>query len=444
MTETASARVAEPTVVIVGGGFGGLKAARALRRARVKILLVDRQNHHLFQPLLYQVASATLSPADIAAPIRHILRSQRNAQVILAEVAAVDLGARHVGLADGRSLPYDFLILAAGSRSSYFGRDGWARLAPGLKNLEDALEIRRRFLSAFEQAEQEEDPERRREWLTFVIVGGGPTGVELAGTLKEMARLSLPREFRRIRTDRARVVLVEAGPAILANFGSGLSEKAVQGLERIGVEVRLGLPITAIEERAVQLGEERIPTRTVLWAAGVAAVPLGAGLGVPVDRIGRVIVEPDLSLPGHPEAFVVGDLAAFPHGPGGPLPGVAPVAIQQGTCAAANIQATLDDRPRQAFRYRDKGSMATLGRGKAVAHVGGLSLTGYPAWLAWLFIHLMLLVDFRSRVFVFFEWLWAYLTTQPRARLIVGGHERAQPVEPGAQDPTGRSGSPPR
>ncbi|WP_243293709.1 NAD(P)/FAD-dependent oxidoreductase [Geothrix mesophila] len=425
--------VDRPTVLIVGGGFGGLRAARALAGAAVRIVLVDRQNHHLFQPLLYQVASATLSPADIAAPIRHILREQGNAEVVLGEVVSVELDARRVLLADGRNLPYDFLVLAAGSRSSYFGRDAWAGLAPGLKTLEDALEIRRRFLLSFEQAEQEEDPELRREWLTFVVVGGGPTGVELAGTLKEMARLTLPREFRRIRTDRARVILVEAGPAILANLGSGLSEKAVESLERIGVEVRLGQPITGIDERAVQLGGERIPTRTVLWAAGVAAVPLGAGLGVPVDRVGRVIVEPDLSLPGHPEVFAVGDLAAFTHGTGGPLPGVAPVAIQQGEWAAANLLATLAGQPRRPFCYRDKGSMATLGRGRAVARVGGLSFTGYPAWLAWLFIHLMLLVDFRSRVFVFFEWLWAYLTTQPRARLIVG--RRA---------PTARPGSPPR
>ena len=408
-----------PTVVIVGGGFGGLKAARALADAPVRVVLVDRQNHHLFQPLLYQVASATLSPADIAAPIRHILRTQDNAEVVLGEVSSADLDARQVRLANGRELAYDFLILAAGSRSSYFGRDDWAGLAPGLKTLEDALEIRRRFLLTFERAEQEEDPELRREWLTFVIVGGGPTGVELAGTLKETSRLALPRDFRRIRTDRARVILVEAGPSILANFGSGLSEKAVQGLERIGVEVRLGQPITGMDERAVQLGGERIPTRTIIWAAGVSAVPLGAGLGLPVDRLGGVIVEPDLSVPGHPEVFVVGDLAAFPHGAGDPLPGVAPVAIQQGAWAAANLQATLAGRPRQPFHYRDKGSMATLGRGRAVARVGGLSFTGYPAWLAWLFIHLMLLVDFRSRVFVFFEWLWAYLTTQPRARLIL-------------------------
>jgi NADH dehydrogenase len=413
-----------PTVIIVGGGFGGLRAARALQHAPVRIVLVDRENHHLFQPLLYQVASATLSPADIAAPIRHILREQANAEVVLGEVASVDLDARQVALADGGTLPYDYLILAAGSRSAYFGRDEWVGLAPGLKTLEDALEIRRRFLLTFERAEQEDDPETRREWLTFVIVGGGPTGVELAGTLKEMARLTLPQEFRRIRTDRARVILVEAGPGILTNFGSGLSEKAVQGLERIGVEVRLGQPITGIDKCAVQLGGERIPTRTVLWAAGVAAVPLGASLGVPVDRIGRVLVEPDLSIPGHPEAFVVGDLAAFIHGSGGPLPGVAPVAIQQGLCAAENLMASLAGRPRRVFRYRDKGIMATLGRGKAVAHIGGLSFTGYPAWLAWLFIHLMLLVDFRSRVFVFFEWFWAYLTTQPRARLILGGKSR--------------------
>ena len=413
-----------PTVVIVGGGFGGLKAVRALRSAPVRIVLVDRQNHHLFQPLLYQVASATLSPADIAAPIRHILRTQRNVQVVLAEVASVDLGLRRVVLADDKVLPYDFLILAAGSCSSYFGRDAWARLAPGLKTLEDALELRRRFLLSFENAEQEEDPEIRREWLTFVIVGGGPTGVELAGTLKEMARLSLPREFRRIRTDRARVILVESGPRILTAFGPGLSERALEDLERIGVEVRIGQPITTIDERAVQLGEERIPTRTVIWAAGVSAVPLGASLGVAVDHLGRVIVEPDLSIPGHPDAFVVGDLAAFQHGPGGSLPGVAPVAVQQGACAAKNIQESLRNMPRKVFHYRDRGIMATLGRGKAIAHFGRLDLTGYPAWLAWLFIHLMLLVDFRSRVFVFFEWLWAYLTTQPRARLILGNRDR--------------------
>lgn len=424
MAGTSPTGCSDPTVIIVGGGFGGLRAARDLRKAKVRIILVDRQNHHLFQPLLYQVASATLSPADIAAPIRHILRGQGNAQVVLAEVTAVDLVARSVQLADGKALPYDFLILAAGSRNAYFGHDQWAWQAPGLKTLEDALEIRRRYLLAFERAEQEENAALRREWLTFVIIGGGATGVELAGMLKEMARLSLPRDFRRIRTDRARVLLVEAGPGILPNFGSGLSEKALEGLERIGVEVRIGQPITAIDERAVQLGEERIPTRTVIWAAGVSAVPLGAGLDVAVDRLGRVIVEPDLSIPGHPEAFAIGDLAAFMHGPEGLLPGVAPVAVQEGACAAENIQATLRQGPRNVFRYRDRGSMATLGRGRAVAHLGRFSLTGYPAWLAWLFVHLMLLVDFRSRVFVFFEWFWAYLTTQPRARLILGSPDK--------------------
>jgi NADH dehydrogenase len=414
----------DPIVLIVGGGFGGLRAARDLRKARVRVVLVDRQNHHLFQPLLYQVASATLSPADIATPIRHILRGQTNAEVVLGEVTAVDLVGRCVRLAEGTPRPYDFLILAAGSRNAYFGHDHWATEAPGLKTLEDALEIRRRYLLAFERAEQEEDPALRQEWLTFVVIGGGPTGVELAGMLKEMARLSLPRDFRRIRTDRARVILVEAGPGILANFGTGLSEKALLGLERIGVEVRLGQPIKAVGERAVQLGEERIPTRTIVWAAGVSAVPLAAGLGCPVDRLGRVLVEPDLSLPGHAEVFAIGDLAAFSHGPEGLLPGVAPVAVQQGACAAANIQATLRQVPRKEFRYQDRGSMATLGRGRAVAHLGRFSLTGYPAWLAWLFVHLMLLVDFRSRVFVFFEWLWAYLTTQPRARLILGDRDR--------------------
>jgi NADH:ubiquinone reductase (H+-translocating) len=413
--------LALPRVVIVGGGFGGLAAAKALKGAPVRLTLVDRWNHHLFQPLLYQVASAILSPEEIALPIRRILRSQANAEVVMAEVFAVDTEHHTLRLADGRSLDFDLLVLAAGATHSYFGRNEWSELAPGLKSLEDALGIRRRVLTAFEQAEHESDPEIRRTWITFVIVGGGATGVELAGTLKEMARLSLPKDFRHIHTGRARVILVEAGPCILPSFGEGLCDKAVESLERIGVEVRLGQSVTGIDAQGVHLGDEFIPTRTVLWAAGVAASPLGQSLGVPLDRAGRVIVEPDLSIPGHPEVFVIGDLAHFVHGLERPLPGVAPVAVQQGRFVATVIRSDLASRPRGAFRYRDKGSMATIGRRAALAQIGPFRFAGVLAWLAWLFVHLMQLVGFRNRVFVFFDWLWAYVTTQHRARLIIGG-----------------------
>jgi len=406
-------------VIIVGGGFAGLEAAKALRRARVSVTLVDRQNHHLFQPLLYQVASSTLSPEDIAMPIRRILSGQRNVEVVMAEVTGVDLAGRRLSLNGGGSLTYDFLILATGATHSYFGHPQWSPFAPGLKSLQDALRIRNLFLGTFEKAEREEDAAARRALLTFVIVGGGPSGVELAGTLKEMTRLTLPRDFRRIRTDRARVILVEAGPQILPAFGEGLSERALASLERIGVEVRLGQGVTGVDPLGVDVGDERIPARTVLWAAGVAASPLGAALGVPTDSSGRVKVEPDLSLPGHGEVFVVGDLASFTHGLKAPLPGVAPVAIQQGRFAARAIRATLEKRPRGRFRYRDKGSMATIGRGAAIAQLGPLRFAGFLAWLLWLFVHLMLLVGFRNRVFVFFQWLWAYVTAQRRARLIL-------------------------
>lgn len=408
-----------PHVVIVGGGFAGLEAAKALGRSRVRITLVDRRNHHLFQPLLYQVASATLSPADIAAPIRYILRKQRNTEVILAEVGAIDLERRQVGLTDGGTLAYDFLILAVGVENSYFGHQAWSDVAPGLKTLEDALEIRRRFLLTFERAEQETDPEMRRALLTFVVVGGGPTGVELAGTMKEIARRTLPKEFRNIQTDQARVILVEAGPRVLASFGEGLSEKAQRSLEKIGVEVRLEQPVTQMDGGGIHLGAEYIPARTILWAAGVAASPLGSTLNVPLDSLGRVVVGSDLSIPDRPEVLVVGDFAHFEHGSHRPLPGLAPVAVQQGRTAAGNILATLDGRPRKSFIYRDRGTMATIGRGAAIAQLGPFRFAGVIAWLAWLFVHLMLLVNFRNRVFVFFEWLWAYLTTQRRARLIL-------------------------
>ena len=407
-------------VVIVGGGFGGLAAAKALAGAPVRITLVDRKNHHLFQPLLYQVASSTLSPADIAAPIRFILRKQANVEVLLAEVRHIDLHGRRVHLAEGLELPFDYLILAAGATHSYFGKEAWAEAAPGLKTLEDALEIRRRFLLAFEEAEREPDPERRRALLTFVVVGGGPTGVELAGTLKEMARLTLAREYRHIQADRARVVLVEGGPRILPSFGSGLSGTALRSLERIGVEVRLSQPVTAVDGTGVSLGEERIPARTVLWAAGVAASSLGRCLGVPLDKAGRVIVQEDLSIPGHSESFVIGDMASLSHDGRAPLPGVAPVAIQEGRAAARAILASLRGRRRQPFRYRDKGSLATIGRGSAVAELGRLRFAGFLAWLAWLLIHLLMLVGFRNRAAVLLDWLQAYLTTQRHARLILG------------------------
>ena len=406
-------------MVIVGCGFAGLEAAKALGRARVAVTVVDRENHHLFQPLLYQVAAATLSPEDIATPIRRILGGRKNIEVVMGEAEQVDLDGRRLLLADGAALPYGFLILATGAAHAYFGHPRWSGDAPGLKSLSDALAIRNRVLGAFERAEREEDPAARRALLTFVIVGGGPTGVELAGTLKEMARLCLPRDFRRIRTDRARVVLVEAGHLILPAFGEGLSGKAQESLARIGVEVRLGRGVTAVDGGGVELDGERIPARTVIWAAGVAASRLGAVLGAPTDPGGRVRVEPDLSLPGHPEVFVVGDLACFEHGLPRPLPGVAPVARQQGRFAAAAILATLDRRPRGRFRYRDRGSMATIGRGAAIAQVGRFRCAGYLAWLLWACLHLMLLVGFRNRVFVFFQWLWAYVTAQRRARIIV-------------------------
>jgi NADH dehydrogenase len=408
-----------PQVVIVGAGFGGLAAARALARRPVRVTLVDRRNYHLFQPLLYQVATSTLSATEIAAPVRYILRSQGNLTCLMAEAAGVELALRRVRLDDGRALDYDFLVLATGSSHSYFGHQEWAAHAPGLKTLEDALEVRRRFLVAFEQAEQTDDPALRQELLTFVVVGGGPTGVELAGTLKEMARLVLPKEFRRIRAERARVVLVEAGPAVLSAFGEGLADRALDSLRAIGVEVILGRPVTGMDDRGIQLGEERIPARTVLWAAGVAASPLGRTLGVALDRAGRVPVGPDLALPGHPEAFVIGDLAVVAGGSGRPLPGTAPVAIQAGKAAARAILASLRGAPREPFRYRDRGSMATIGRGRAIAQVGRLRLSGFGAWLAWLFIHLLMLVGFRNRILVFVEWVMAYLTTQHRSRLIL-------------------------
>jgi len=408
-----------PHVVIVGGGFGGLNAARALARRPVRVTLLDRRNYHLFQPLLYQVASAALSPADIATPLRSILRKAANVSVLLAEAETIDFTNRRLVL-DRGELGYDALILAAGAGHSYFGHDDWELLAPGLKTLEDALEIRRRVLLAFEAAERESDGAERRALLTFVIVGAGPTGVELAGALAEIARETIARDFRAIDPRQARVILLEGGPRILPSFPETLSKRAEMALSRLGVEVRTGSTVTRITPDAVWVGGEQIRSRAVLWAAGVAAAPLARSLGVPLDRAGRVLVEPDLSIPGHPEAFVIGDLAAFIHQTGQPLPGLAPVAIQQGRAVADNVWRRLRGEPTRPFHYFDKGSMAAIGRAKAVAVMGRLRLWGFPAWLAWVFVHILYLIGFRNRFLVVFEWAWAYFTYQRGARLITG------------------------
>jgi NADH dehydrogenase len=413
---------AAPHVVVLGAGFGGLEAARALRRAPARVTVVDRRNHHLFQPLLYQVATAGLSPAEIASPIRRILRSQENTSVVLAEARTVDVAGRRVVLADGE-ISYDRLVIAAGATHSYFGHDEWEPFAPGLKSLEDALEIRRRALVAFEEAEREDDPERRRSWLTFVVVGGGPTGVEMAGALAEIARHTLVREFRRIDPRAARVILVEAGPRILPAYPPDLSDRAVRQLEALGAQVWTGMAVTGVSPEGVQMGAERVAARTVVWAAGVQASPLARSLGVPLDRAGRVKVGPDLALPGHPEVYVVGDLASFEQD-GQLVPGVAPAAMQMGRHAARNVLRALEGRPPLPFHYVDKGSLATIGRRSGVALFGKVRLSGFLAWAAWLAIHIFFLIGFRNRFVVMFTWAWAYLTYQRSARLIVGRGER--------------------
>lgn len=405
-----------PHVVIVGGGFGGLEAARALARAPVRVTLVDRFNHHLFQPLLYQVATAGLNPADIAAPIRGILRRQKNLQVLLAEVRAVDAPGRRLRLDQGE-LAYDHLLLACGATHSYFGHDEWADAAPGLKTITDAVEIRHRVLWAFEAAEQEADPARRAAWQTFVVVGGGPTGVELAGTLAELARHTLKRDFREVDPHASRVLLFEAGPSLLSAFPPALRDDARLRLERLGAEVRTGAPVTEITREGLRVAGEWVPTRTVVWAAGVAASPLGRSLGAPLDRAGRVQVNPDLTVPGWPEVSVVGDMAALQQD-GKPVPGVAPAAMQEGRHAARNVVRRLRGQAPLPFRYVDKGSMATIGRAAGVAVLGRLELKGLLGWLAWLFVHLIFLIGFRSRVLVLFQWVWAYWTFQRGARLI--------------------------
>jgi NADH dehydrogenase len=407
-----------PRVLILGGGFGGLAAARALATAPVEVLLLDRTNHHLFQPLLYQVATAGLSPAEIASPIRRILWRQANARVELAEATGIDPAARRVHLTDGE-VSYDFLVLATGSTHSYFGHGDWAPHAPGLKSLDEALDIRRRVLLAFEQAERELVVERRRPWLTFVVIGGGPTGVEMTGALAEIARHTLARDFRRIEPASARVILVEAGPRLLPAYSSDLSAKAARQLKALGAQVWTGTMVTGVDAEGVQLGPERIAAHTVVWAAGVQASSLARGLGAPLDRAGRVKVRVDLTLPDREEVFVVGDLVALEQD-GTLIPGVAPAAIQMGRHAGRNILRSLRGQPLLPFRYVDKGSLATIGRSAAVAVIGRLKLSGFVAWIAWLAIHIFFLIGFRNRFVVMFTWAWAYLTYQRSARLILG------------------------
>lgn len=410
---------ATPHIVIVGGGFAGLWAARALASAPVAITLIDRANHHLFQPLLYQVATAGLSAPDIAAPLRHILREQRNVEVRLGEVVRVEPDARRVVLADGETLSYDCLLLASGATHAYFGHDDWAAHAPGLKTLDDALAIRRRLLLAFERAEAEPDPAARAAWLSFAVIGGGPTGVELAGTLAEIARHTLRKEFRRIDPAAAKVRLIEAGPRVLSAYPESLSAKARRALERLGVEVVVGTPVSDITGDGYRLGDAFVPARTVVWAAGVAASSLGTSLGVPLDRAGRVAVAPDLSVPGHPEIFVAGDLATVVQD-GKPVPGVAPAAKQMGAHVAKVIRARLAGRAAPAFRYRDYGNLATIGRRAAIVDLRGLHIVGFIAWAFWLVAHIFFLIGFRNRLLVLLNWTWAYWTYQRHARIILG------------------------
>jgi NADH dehydrogenase len=410
-----------PRVIILGCGFGGLSAAQELKHAPARIIIVDRSNHHLFQPLLYQVATAALNPSDIASPIRRILRSQKNAEVLLAEAKAIDPAAKQVILAD-EIIPYDFLILATGATHSYFGHDEWERYAPGLKTIADALEIRRRVLSAFEFAERETDPSKRAAWMTFVIVGAGPTGVELAGTLAEIAHYTVARDFRHIDPKQARVILIEGTAHVLPVYVPELSEAARKQLEALGVEVRVGTMVTCIDANGVTTSGGHIESRTVLWAAGVAASPLAKSLGAPLDRAGRVVVNPDLSVPGCDGVYVVGDLAHVEQD-GKPVPGVAPAAMQEARWAARNLLRQLKGQPTVPFRYKDKGSLATIGRASGVVDLNGLRFTGLLAWLLWLFVHIFFLIGFRNRVLVMIQWAWSYFTYDRGARLITGRTE---------------------
>ena len=406
-----------PHVVIIGAGFGGLQAAKKLACKNVRVTVIDRTNYHLFQPLLYQVATAALSPADIAAPVRAVLSKFKNLEVMLAEVQSVDVDAKKIKTTD-MEIAYDFLIVATGARHSYFGHNEWEKLAPGLKSLEDAIELRRRLLLAFEYAEKITDEAARKAAMTFVIIGGGPTGVEMAGAIAEIARYTLAKDFRHIDPSQARVILIEAEPRLLAVFPEDLSASAMKQLVALGVEVRTGTRATNLTETGLQAGDEFIPCRVKVWAAGNNASFVGKTLGVPVDQVGRVMVNDDLTIPGHPEVQVIGDLANFSHQTGQPLPGVSPVAMQQGRHAARNILRMIANRKPQRFRYWDKGSMATIGRNKAVADLNFVHLSGLPAWLVWLFVHIIFLVGFRNRIAVLFQWGWAYFTFNKGARLI--------------------------
>ncbi len=408
----------KPHVLILGGGFAGLYAARALKRAPVRVTVVDRRNHHLFQPMLYQVATAALNPSDIAAPIRSVLRNQPNTEVLLGIVESIDPVRRRVVLTDGADSTYDYLIVATGAQHSYFGHDDWERLAPGLKSLEDAVTIRERVLLAFEKAEREPDPVRRQALLTFVVIGGGPTGVEMAGAVAELRRYALRRDFRRIDPRDATVLLLEGGTRLLPSYPPSLSDKAKQELRRLGVEVRTETMVTNVRPGSVVAAGWTIPTQTVIWAAGNVASPVLQSLGTPLDSAGRAIVEPDCTVPGHPEIFVLGDAALFNHQEGGPLPGISPVAIQMGQYAARAIQADIEGQPRRAFHYWDKGQLAVIGRGRAVADIWRLHFGGLLAWLVWTFVHIFFLIGFRNRLLVMIQWAWSYVTYGRGARLI--------------------------
>lgn len=421
--ETSQAKI--PRVVIIGAGFGGLEAAKKLTCEDVKLTVIDRTNYHLFQPLLYQVATAALSPADIAAPVRGVLSQCKNVEVMLAEVQSIDVNAKKVKLTDGE-VDYDYLIVSTGARHSYFGHPEWEKLAPGLKSLEDAVEIRRRILLAFEYAEKTSDEAARKAAMTFVIIGGGPTGVEMAGAIAEIARYTLAKDFRHIDPSQARVILVEGEAKVLASYPEDLRDSAMKQLADLGVEVRTGVHATNLSEQGLQVGDEFIPCRVKIWAAGNNASFVGKSLGVPVDRVGRVMVNNDLTIPNHPEVQVIGDLANFPHQTGQPLPGVSPVAMQQGRHAARNILMMIGGDEPQRFWYFDKGSMATIGRNKAVADLRLVHLTGIPAWLAWLFVHVIFLVGFRNRLAVLFQWAWAYFSFNKGARLITRNFQAEQ------------------
>jgi NADH:ubiquinone reductase (H+-translocating) len=415
----ALATDSKPRIAIIGAGFGGLQAAMHLSRLPVQITLIDRRNHHTFQPLLYQVATAGLSPGEIAAPIRWIVRGRRNIEVLLGEVQDFDLTQHRVKLPD-LEIPYDYLIVAAGASHAYFGHDEWEPFAPGLKTIEDALEIRRRVLLAFELDERQAASGGPQAPLNFVIVGGGPTGVELAGTLAEISRRVLADEFKSIDPKSTRIILLEGGPRILPVYPEDLSRSAEEQLRNLGVEVRTSTMVTSVEAGAVHMGETRLSAAVILWAAGVAASPLGKKLGAPIDRAGRVLVNPDLSIPGHPEVFVIGDLASLKDDTGKPVPGVAPAAMQQGRATARNIARELHGQPRQNFHYLNKGNLATIGRAAAIAEFGKIHISGFLAWLAWLFIHIFFLIGFRNRIIVLIQWAWSYFTYERGARLITG------------------------